>query len=180
MSKHGSKHGGIIPIAAFLAAVPGLIAAAAPYLAAAAGAVCITHGVVQVIKEVKEFFSKKGSGHRGKGLYDPVYDPDMYSGSGCSCHKKDGHGIYDPVYPDRGRCSSSYRSSRGNDAMRFGGYGLRDPVYGRGVIDILNKMGKKGAEKMAEVLRDQVMDLPSTVRNEVVDHFINAGKPRRE
>ena len=106
MSKHG-KHGGIIPIAAFLVAVPGLVAAAAPYLAAAAGAVGITHGVVQVIKEVKEFFSKKGSGHSGKGLYGPVYDPDMYSGSGCSCHKK-GHGIYDPAYPDSNRCSTSY------------------------------------------------------------------------
>ena len=178
MSKHGSKHGGIIPIAAFLAAVPGLVAAAAPYLAAAAGAVGITHGVVQVIKEIKEFFSKKGSGHGGKGLYDPVYDPDLYSGSGCACHKK-GHGIYDPVYPDRGRCSYSSGSSKDN-SMRFGGYGIRDPVYGRGVIEILNKMGKKGAEKMAEVLRDQVMDLPSTVRNEVVDHFIKVGKPLRE
>ncbi len=132
-------------------------------------------------------FSKKGS-----GLYDPVYGDDFIAaikdtsnqrqGSGCSCHKKKGHGIYDPVYPDRGRCSSS---SNSNSRMRWGGYGIRDPVYGKGIRDpvygkgvkeLLDQMGKKEFEKIAEKLRDSVMSLPEKARTEMIDFFIKSGK----
>jgi len=194
MASHNKK-GGIIPIAAFLAAVPGVIVAAAPYIATAAGAIGVVSGATHIINEIKQMFSKKGSGFQtlGKGLYDPVYGDDFIAaikGSGCSCHKKmfsssrkngKGVGIYDPVYPDRNnscvnRINSRDYSSNSNSRMRYGGYGLRDPVYGRGAKELLDKMGKKEFEKIAEKLRDSVMSLPEKVRSEMIDFFIKSGQ----
>ena len=129
---------------------------------------------------------------KGEGLYDPVYGDDFINqlkdnsnqrqgGSGCSSKKtkhfgKKGDGVYDPVYPDRNnncvnRINNDYSSNR-NSRMRYGGYGLRDPVYGRGAQEILDKMGKKEFDKIAEKLRDSVMSLPEKVRSEMIDFFI--------
>ena len=177
MASHNKK-GGIIPIAAFLAAVPGVIVAAAPYIATAAGAIGVVAGATHIINEIKAMFTKKGN-----GLYDPVYGDDFINqlkGSGCSCHKKKGNGVYDPVYPDRGNCSSSsssrnqYSKSRGG-LQHFGG-GIRDPVYGKGVKELLDQMGRKEFEKIAEKLRDTVMSLPQKARSEMIDFFIKSGK----
>ena len=181
MASH--KHtGGIIPIAAFLAAVPGVIVAAAPYIATAAGAIGVVSGATHIINEIKQMFSKKGSGsaYKGGGLYDPVYGDDFINqlkGSGCSCHKKKkGGSVYDPVYPDRGNCSNRgstrdyYTKSRGG-LQHFGG-GIHDPVYGRGAKELLDKMGKKEFEKIAEKLRDSVMSLPEKVRSEMIDFLL--------
>ena len=51
-SKSGLQKGGFIPIAAFLAAVPGVIVAAAPYIATAAGAIGVISGATHIINEI--------------------------------------------------------------------------------------------------------------------------------
>ena len=51
-----NKRGGIIPIAAFFAAVPGIVAAAAPYLTAGAAGVALVRGITAAIREIKDVF----------------------------------------------------------------------------------------------------------------------------
>ena len=186
-----NKRGGIIPIAAFFAAVPGIIAAAAPYIATGAAGATLVAGITHAIREIKDLFS----GKRGNGLYEPFFD-DETKGAGCSCHK--GLGVYDPVYsPElyrsgksqrtRKRSSNSVRESGLRSLARSGYYngeyyqhrggGVRDPVYGRGedVLDILKGLSRKTFEKIAELLRDEIINLPGQLKHKIVNHFIKEG-----
>ena len=171
-----NKRGGIIPIAAFFAAVPGIIAAAAPYIATGAAGATLVTGITHAIREIKDLFS----GKRGNGLYEPTFDDDELKGAGCRCHKS--RGVYDPVYSPElynsvreSGLRSQARSGKGQKArqrIRHGYYngeyyqhrggGMRDPVYGRGedIIDILKGLSRKTFEKIEELVISEIISPP--------------------
>ena len=176
-----NKRGGVIPIAAFFAAVPGIIAAAAPYIATGAAGATLVAGITHAIREIKDLFS----GKQGNGLYEPTFDDEL-KGAGCTCHK--GHGVYDPVYsPELYRSGKGQRARQRKTGSRSGYYngeyyqhrggGIRDPVYGRGevILDILKGLSRKTFEKIAELLRDEIITLPGQLKHKIVNHFIKEG-----